>query len=485
VSSAEAGRAVSIPWQRKLSNRYVFFGLAAVAMMMFSIDTTIVAVAIPAIESGLRTNLGWVGWTITAYALTQTVMLPLAGKLSERFGRNRLFVACVALFTAGSLLCGLAPTIYLLILFRVVQAIGGGAMLPAATGILAAEFPDNRDRMLGLFSSIFPLGGIIGPNLGGLIVQYASWREVFLVNVPIGIVAFAGLLPRALRDEPTKGQRMDLAGAGLFAVAIVGLLMAMTFLGNDPGFWQTPGFWALLAVGGAFLAAFIVQERRTAQPMLDLALVGRNPFLAVNVYSFFFGAATFGFSAFIPYYAVAQFHLTAAESGAILTPRSIVVSLSTIGASLFLIRLGYRRPMLIGLSLIIAMLLLLSQGWGELSLGPLRLGAFWVLAAQVSLGGLGIGLAAPASNNAALDLLPGRAATISGLRGMFRSTGGVIGVALVVLGLSISSDKAFGMRVIFVVVAASLSLAIPLIFLIPDTARARHLERKRLRAQSE
>src|SRR5205807_7702388 len=107
-------------------------------------------------------------------------------------------------------LCGLAPNIYLLILFRVIQAIGGGAMLPAATGILVAEFPDNRDRMLGLFSSIFPLGGIIGPNLGGLIVQYASWREVFLVNVPIGIIAFAGLLPRALRDEPTKRQRMDL-----------------------------------------------------------------------------------------------------------------------------------------------------------------------------------------------------------------------------------------------------------------------------------
>src|SRR5262249_4012700 len=156
-----------------------------------------------------------------------------------------------------------------------------------------------------------------------------------------------------------------------------------TFLGNDPGFWQTPAFWALVGASVVFLVAFIFQERRSAEPMLDLELVARNPFLAVNVYSFFFGAATFGFFSFIPYYAVVQFHLSAAESGAILTPRSIVVSVSTICSSLFLIRLGYRRPMLIGLSLIIAMLLILSQGWGELTIGNLHIGPFWLLAAQV------------------------------------------------------------------------------------------------------
>src|SRR6185312_945681 len=153
-------------------------------LLMSSIDSTIVAVALPTLISDLHTSLVWAGWTLTAYALTQTVMMPLVGKLAEQFGQMRVFLVCMFVFTLGSLLCGLAPNIYVLIACRVIQAIGGGGFLPSAAGIVAREFPRNRDRMIGLFSSVFPIGGIIGPNLGGFIVQNWSWREVFLINVP-------------------------------------------------------------------------------------------------------------------------------------------------------------------------------------------------------------------------------------------------------------------------------------------------------------
>jgi EmrB/QacA subfamily drug resistance transporter len=447
---------------------------------MFSIDTTIVAVALPNMVADLHSSLALIGWTLTAYTLTQTAVMPLVGKLSESYGRMRVFLGCVLLFTLGSLLCGLAPNIYLLILFRVLQALGGGGFIPSAVGIVAREFPEQRGRMIGLFTSIFPVGGIIGPNLGGLIIEYASWRDVFLVNVPIGAVVLLVLLRRARSDrEATVQHRVDVIGTLLFAGGIVALLSAITLLGNDVTYWRSAEFWALLAASAALLATFVWHERRTPEPVLDLGLVTRNPFLAVNVYNFLFGAAVFGFFSFIPYYAVVQFGMAPAESGAILTPRSLMMMVAATLSSFFLLRLGYRAPMLLGMVLIAASLLLLSRGWAALDLGGAQVGTFWLVAAQVALGGLGMGLAAPASNNAALDLMPDRAAVITGIRGMFRSTGAVLGVALIVLALEFSPDKAAGLRTIFVALAAVLLAAIPLVFLIPDTARDRRLAQQR------
>lgn len=446
--------------------------------MMFSIDSTIVAVAIPSMTRELHTSLGWIGWTLTAYMLAQTVMMPLSGKLSENFGRMRVFMASVALFTLGSLLCALAPNVYLLILFRVVQAIGGGGFMPSTVGIVAEEFPETRDRMIGLFTSIFPLGGVIGPNLGGLIIEHVSWRAVFMVNVPIGVLVTLALLPRLRRPEHTTRRPVDLLGTALYAGAIVALLSAMTFLGGDTSFWRTPYFWALIATTVFLLFAFRWQEQRAVEPVIDLKLVTRNPFLAVNIYNFLFGAAAFGFFSFIPYFAVTEFNLTTAESGAILTPRSIAMMAASTITSLFLIRLGYRRPMILGMLGVIASLLLLSLTHNELVIGNLHISTFWLMGAEVGIAGIGMGLGAPSSNNAALDLLPGRAAVITGIRGLFRSTGAVMGTALIVLGLEFSPDKAAGLRLIFQLLALMLMLNIPLAFLIPDTARSRRLARR-------
>jgi EmrB/QacA subfamily drug resistance transporter len=460
------------------SRRYVFFGLAALSLLMFAIDSTIVAVAIPTMTRELNTSLVWIGWTLTAYALTQTVMMPLSGKLAESFGRMRVFVASVVLFTLGSLLCGLAPNVYLLILFRVLQAVGGGGFMPSAIGIVAEEFPENRDRMVGLFTSIFPIGGIIGPNLGGLIIEHASWRYVFFVNVPIGILVIAALAPRLRRSEATHRRRIDLLGTLLYGSAIVALLSALTFLGNDSGFLKTPYFWALLAASLGLLGAFVWQERRATEPVIELGLVTRSPFNVVNLYNFLLGAATMGFFSFIPYFAVVRFHMGTAESGAILTPRSLAMIATSIVASLFLIRLGYRLPMILGMLATAASLALLALGGDALVIGDLRLGPFWIMSMEMLLAGFGMGLSAPASNNAALDLLPGRTSVITGLRGMFRSTGGVLGVALIVLGLEFSPDKAEGLSHIFLVIAAVMVLTVPLALRIPDTARTRRKARR-------
>ena len=456
-----------------LPGRWVFFATAGLALMMFSIDATIVAVALPGMTRDLQTSLAWIGWTLTAYALAQTVMMPLAGKLAESFGRMRVFFACVVVFTLGSLLCALAPSVYALILFRVVQALGGGGLMPSADGIVAQEFPQTRARMVGLFMSIFPVGGIIGPNLGGFIVQHWSWRECFYINLPLGLIAMLALFRRARQSEQTKRRRIDFGGTVLFAVGIVSLLCAITFLGEDPGYWRTPRFWVLLAVSALFLVAFVLFERRIADPILDPTLVVQNPFLAVNVYSFMFGACVFGFFSFIPYYAQVQYGMSPLESGVVLTPRSIAMMVTSTVASFALIRYGYRRPMIAGLSLVVLTLFILSRGLQRLSLGGFEIGPFLLLAGPVALSGIGLGLAGPASNNAALDLVPEKAASITGIRGLFRSTGGVLGTAIFVLILELSPDKGAGLRSIFGVLSFVLLATIPVVFLIPDTARER------------
>jgi EmrB/QacA subfamily drug resistance transporter len=462
---------------------YLFFGLAALSLLMFSIDSTVVSVALPNMMDDLQTTLVWLGWTLTAYTLTQTAVMPLAGKLSEQFGRMRVFLACVFLFTLGSLLCGLAPNIYVLIACRVIQAIGGGGFLPSAAGIVAREFPHNRDRMIGLFSSIFPIGGIIGPNLGGFIVQTWSWREVFLINVPIGIVVFVVLLKQLGPPAPQAERRIDIAGSLLFASAITSLLAALSLLGNDPSFIRSPAFWGLIVGSAALLAGFGWQEWRTPEPVLDLRLVFRSPFLAANAYNFVFGATVFGFFTFIPYFAVVQYGMTTAESGAILTPRSIAMTAVASVTSIYLIRLGYRWPMLAGMACIVVTLAMLSQGWSEVVVFGMRIGPFPLLATEVALAGIGMGLATPSSNNALLDLLPERTAVVTAIRGVFRSTGGVIGTAAIVLALELSPDKAAGMRAIYGVLAVLLLITVPLTLAMPDSARARRRARAGPEAQ--
>src|SRR5581483_5593956 len=188
-------------------------------------------------------------------------------------------------------------------------------------------------------------------------------------------------------------------------------------------------------------------------PVLELALLARHPFAAINAYNFLLGAAGIAFFSFIPYFAVVRFGMGTLESAAVLTPRSLAMVATTVVASMSLRRIGYRLPMMLGNLLTAATLLLLAFSGDRLDLGGIHLGPFWLMSGALVLSGFGIGFFTPASNNVALALLPGRAATLSGLRGMFRATGGTMGTALIVLGLELSADKAAGLRLIFILIA--------------------------------
>lgn len=150
----------------------MILAVVSAALFMSSIDQTIVATALPALHHDLHTTINWSAWTITVYSLGRLAIVPLAGRLGDRLGRRRVFLLGTAVFTIASLLCGMANDIYVLVVLRAVQALGGGALMPSATGIVAEHFGRGRDRAVGMFTSIVPIGGLVGPVLGGIFVTY-------------------------------------------------------------------------------------------------------------------------------------------------------------------------------------------------------------------------------------------------------------------------------------------------------------------------
>jgi EmrB/QacA subfamily drug resistance transporter len=453
--------------------RHVFFILAVSAVLMSSIDTTIVAVAVPQLTTALDSPLLYVGWTITAYQLVQVIMLPLAGKLSDSFGRKKVFLTCVGIFTLGSLLCGLASSIWALVAARALQAVGGGGLMPSAVGVISDHYRERRAQARGLFSSVLPMGAILGPNVGGYILAHFSWRYMFFVNLPIGAIVFAGAFLLLSSDGPRESRHIDFPGVGLYAGAIALLLATMTAAGDDPDLWHTPFLWLGLLVSIGLFVLFLRHIRRAADPVMDYRLVAHQPFLAANLYNIVFGACVFGISSFIPFYAVTHYGLSTLMSGTVLTPRAIAMSGTAMIASMWIIKTGYRKPMVIGVLAISAMLFLLGMGWTEATIGSFQIDGFWLLASALVLGGIGMGISNPASNNATLDLAPERAAAMTGVRGMFRLTGGVLSVATIVLTLTFFPDRGQGLQMIFLVLSVAVLLAVPLAMMVPDTAGER------------
>ena len=451
---------------------HLLFALAALAALMSSIDYTIVAVAIPQLVVSFDTSLALVAWTLTAYQLVQLIMLPLSGKLSDSFGRKRVFLFCVGIFTFGSLLCAIAPNIWFLIVARGVQAVGGGGLVPSSVGIVAEHYPLRRAQAIGLLTSMQPIGSIIGPNLGGFILEHWTWREMFIINVPIGaaVVVGVGLILHERRVQ-RAARHIDVPGLALYGSAITLLLLSLTAAGDDPSLWHGPFVWLGLGVSVALFVAFLRWIKRAADPVMEYRLVAQRPYVAVNIYNLLFGAAVFGFFSFLPTYAVLVFGLDPFLSGAVLTPRAIVMVITSILTSVYIIKLGYRIPMLLGMALVAVMLVILGQAQTQVQVGPVSFGGFWFLASVLLLSAVGNGLSTPSSSNAAIDMAPDRAAALTGIRNMFRLTGGVISIAAMVVALTLFSDQALGLATIFGWLAVPILLAAPLAFAIPDAPR--------------
>jgi len=449
--------------------RYLIFVSAGLSLLMYSIDSTVVAVAFPHFIRDLGTNVLWAGWTISIYLIAVTSAMPLMGNLSDSFGRKKIFLASLILFTASSLACGLTSNIHTLVAFRFLQGIGGASFLPTAAGIVSDQFPENRERVIGLFTSIFPIGGIIGPNLGGWVVSRYSWRYIFYINLPIGIVLIAMIAVLLEKSKSALRPHIDFKGASLFFGAILSLMLGLNRIAQNFSMASFLLAVVLLTCFCLFLYLFFRQEKKESNPILDMDLLQSKPFLAANLYNLLIGAGVMGVFAVIPLYATSVYKLSTLVSGMILTPRSLSVIPVSIITSFLLKRWGYRWPMLAGLIIIsLSTILLGGPGVQLLRIMGIHPGIAGILAILIMITGIGMGLALPASNNACIELMPEKVSTITGLRGMFRSVGGALGISIITIILHVSSTPAIGFKVTFIAFGLGLLFSIPLIFLMPD-----------------
>jgi EmrB/QacA subfamily drug resistance transporter len=428
---------------------------------MASIDQTIVATALPDLERDLHASVNWSAWTITVYALGQVIAMPIAGKLSDIYGRKTVFLVATAVFTIASLCCGFAGNIAVLLVPRFIQALGGGAFMPSATGIVSDHFGAERDRAVGMFTSILPVGGIIGPIIGGMFVTYWSWRGIFLVNVPIGIVLILLTMRYIPRSAARSRDSIDIRGIALLAVMIVAAMFGISYLGSGEIQLDNPVFLLCEVLALAAMVAFVRHSRRHSAPFVSYRLLRGRGFGVMNLINFVYGAAALGFGALVPLYAEDRYRIAALGAGTLLTARAIGMIAIAGVAAMALRRTGYRLPMIAGF-------VILAGGLFMMALAPAGLSSYAWLAIAAAVTGCGMGVSVPASNNASLQLAPDQVAAIAGLRGMFRQAGAISAVSITTALVARSGQPGLVEARVFLAFAVLLIVILPLIALVPD-----------------
>jgi EmrB/QacA subfamily drug resistance transporter len=392
--------------------------------MMAAVDQTIVATALPAIQHDLHAQVNWSSWTITIYALGQVLVMPLAGKLGDQFGRRRIFLMSVALFTIASLCCGVANDIYLLVVLRALQAIGGGAFMPIATGIVSSQFGSDRDRALGLFSSVFPIGGIIGPILGGVFVTYLSWRWIFLVNVPLGAVliasGFVGLPQR--RTAGGERRHLDVAGAVTVTAGLTALIWALARA--EAAGWGSAEVVAGLPAAAFLLAAFgIVETQLSRTPLVPFSVFRSRLVSAGSLLSFLSFVPVMATWFLLSLYLQQVRGYEPLQAGLLFLPLSLAVVAGSQVSFRLVARVDARALFATGA-------LIAAAGLAWLGAVSQATPIAWVVApATITMAGGGL-MFAPITVAATSGVGPDQAGLASGLLNTTRQLGGAVGLAI-------------------------------------------------------
>jgi EmrB/QacA subfamily drug resistance transporter len=350
-------------------------------MFLAALEATVVGTAMPTIIAKLG-GLDHYSWVFSAFLLTSTVTVPVWGRLSDLFGRRPLYLAAVVFFLIGSALSGASQTITQLILFRAVQGLGAGGLIPL-TMTISGDIYTLRERanMQGLFSGVWGLASILGPLAGGFITDHWSWRWVFYINIPFGLAAAIVVGITLIEPKRTEHPVIDYAGATYLTIAVTLLLIALVESG-EPRVWAHPAMWLLVIGTMVFSYLFVRAERRAKEPIVPFSLFQNRVIAVGSLISFLAGAAMFGAITFIPLFVQGTLGGTATQAGLLLTPFLLGwVIMSVVGGRL-LFRIGYRSTILSGLMVLVASSVTLAT-FGQ---GTSR------VALMIDIGALGCGM---------------------------------------------------------------------------------------------
>ena len=429
--SMAGSRAVT---NRQAINPWIIAVTVTLATFMELLDTAIANVSLPHIAGGLAVSYDESTWVLTSYLVSNAVVLPLSAWLSRVFGRKRYYMLCVVLFTLSSLLCGLAPSLGLLIFFRVLQGVGGGGLAPVEQAILVDTFPpQKRPAAFALYSMAIVTAPVIGPPLGGWITDNWSWRWIFFINIPIGIVSLL-LTSRLVSDPPEftreveaarKGGRLRIDGLGIFLIALgfAGLEVVLD-RGQTEDWLESRFIVVFFSVAVLALIAAVFWEWHHSDPVVEIRLLADRNFAIANLYYFLFGFTLFGSTVLIPQMLQSLYGYTATDAGLVLGPGAfVIVALAPLVVRIFP-RIGIKPMIFVGY-LIFAVAM---WRYASIDLGT----DYKHVALFRALQGLGIApLFVPVSQLAYSYLPKNKNNKASSITNLFRNQGGSVGIAFV------------------------------------------------------
>ena len=441
----------------------VAFGAIMLATLLSALDQTIVATALPEIADDLN-GFGDLSWVVTAYLLAATVTVPLYGKLSDLYGRRRLFVVSISIFLAGSALCGLAQSIEQLIAFRALQGIGAGGLIPLSQAAIADLFsPRERGRYQGYIGAMWATAAVAGPLLGGTLTDAASWRWIFLINLPLGIVALVVVVKTMRVPHVPREHSIDYAGAVALTIGVTAVLLASAWGGSSYA-WDSPEVIAAAAIGVLGLAAFAVIERRVTEPLLPLDLFKGRTFSVSTTAALLIGGVLFGITIYVPVYVQRVLDASATSSGVVLIPLSFGWVLASFASGQYISRTGrYKVFPILGSLLVLAGCILLALLDADSSRAVVTL--------DLTVVGLGMGtmfqtFVIATQNRVDMSDIGVATAAIQ----FFRSMGGSLAVAG--LGALLTARLAGGLaaatHAVFVAIVPLAALIVVLSFLLPE-----------------
>ncbi|KQX53136.1 MULTISPECIES: MFS transporter [unclassified Streptomyces] len=362
----------------------VAIGALLLGMLLAALDQTIVSTALPTIVSELG-GMEHLSWVVTAYMLASTAATPLWGKLGDQYGRKKLFQAAIVLFLIGSALCGIAQNMPQLIAFRAVQGLGGGGLMVLSMAIVGdLVSPRERGKYQGLFGAVFGATSVLGPLLGGLFTQHLSWRWVFYINLPIGVVAL--FVIAAVLHIPVRSTRHTIDYLGTFLIASVATcLVLVASLGGSTWAWGSPQIIGLAVLGAVLLVWFVYVERRAAEPVLPLKLFRIRTFSLVSVISFVVGFAMFGAMTYLPTFLQVVQGVTPTMSGVHMLPMVAGMLITSTASGQIVSRTGRWKVFPLAGTALTALGLLLLHKLTETS-------STWVMSVCFFVFGAGLGL---------------------------------------------------------------------------------------------
>lgn len=391
-------------------------------LLLSSMDQTIVSTAMPTII-GVFGELDKFVWVVSAYAIASVVGMPIFGKLSDMYGRKRFFLLGLVVFMVGSVLCGTADSMTQLIVYRAIQGIGGGALMPIIFTIVFDIFPpEKRGKMQGMFGAVFGVSSVLGPLAGAFFTDYVNWRWCFYVNLPLGILSFIFLMIGYHESKAPTKQKIDYFGTVLMVTSIMCLMFGLE-LGGKEFDWNSWISYSLFGGFIVFLVIFLWWETKASEPIVNLRLFSDRLFTGSMGVSFMYGALMISAAMYIPLFIQGVFSGSATNAGLVLTPMMLGVVASSMIGGRFMMKTSYRNILLASITLVLIAISLLSM----ISIESKQ----WVITIYMVAMGLGLGASFPVISSSALHNVDFKMrGSATSMNTFFRMIGTTIGITV-------------------------------------------------------